>query len=95
MKTIKTEMSDAIYDRVMAAGTKQYQPEVANPDYPEKEGSQPTVPNNETRDEYLAGVVTQAVRNIILTHEVQEASNSAVSDKQAEIKGLNITSTVI
>ena len=90
-------MSDTIYSRLKVAGTIGYRDEMTNPDYdPEVEGSLPMKPNDvQTRDEYLAGVVDGAIKQILQTHEVNEAANSAVVSKQDEIDKLNITTTIL
>lgn len=97
MKTLKTELSDALYDRLKIAGTKNYQDTIKNPDYdPEVEGSLPTKANDEqTRDEYLAEVVTATIKGILASHEVNEVSRIAVTDKQLEIEKMAFNTTVI
>lgn len=90
-------MSDTIYDRLKVAGTKLYRTEMPNPDYdPKTEGSLAMIPNTvQTRDEYLAGVVEEAVKTILKTHEVNEASREAAKSKSEEIDKLSITSTIL
>ena len=95
MKTLTIALADTIYDRLLTAGTKNYHPEVKNDDYdPAVEGSQPTKPNPDSRDDFLMGVVDQAIRGILNTHEVQEVSRVAVEEKQKEIEALAINTTV-
>ncbi len=97
MKTLKTELSDADYNRLKTAGTKNYQDTIKNPDYdPEVEGSELMKVNDEqTRDEYLAEVVTATIKGILAGHEVNEASRIAVADKQEEIRKMNFNTTVV
>lgn len=106
MKTLTTSLDDTIYDRLLIAGTKGYNEEMSNPDYdpayrydPEgEEAEKPnpvTVPNtDQSRDQYLAVVVDQAIKNILKTHEVQDVSNKAVLKKQKEIEALAINTTI-
>jgi len=95
MKTIKITMDDPIYDRLLTAGTQSYQKNVTNPDYdPEEEGSQPTISNPKTKDQYLIEVVDQSIKNILSTYEVQDVSNKAVAKKQKEIQALTINTTI-
>ncbi len=89
-------MSDTIYSRLKVAGTKGYLEEIPNPDYDAAvEGSLPTKPNTETKDDYLAGVVNKAVKDILHSHEVNQATQDAAETKQEEIENLNITSTIL
>lgn len=97
MKTLKTELSDALYERLKTAGTKNYRDTIKNEDYdPEIEGSLPTKANDvQTRDEYLAEVVSDTIKSILAGHEVNEASRVAVTDKQLEIKKMAFNTTII
>ena len=105
MKTLTISLDDTIYERLLIAGTKNYKEEMANPEYDpaykyDPEGEEPekpnpvTVPNDETRDQHLAEVVDQAIKNILKTHEVQDVSNKAVIKKQKEIESLAINTTI-
>ncbi len=106
MKTLTISLDDAIYDRLVIAGTKNYNKTMANPDYDpaymydpegeEEEKPNPvTVPNtDQTRDQHLAVVVDTAIKNILKTHEVQDVSNKAVEKKQKEIESLAINTTI-
>jgi len=105
MKTLTITLEDAIYARLLTAGTKGYNEEMANPGYdpgykydPEGEDEERpnpvTVPNIETRDQHLAAVVDTAIKNILKTHEVQDVSNKAVIKKQKEIESLAINTTI-
>jgi len=95
MKTLTIKLEDAIYDRLITAGTKHYREEIENLDYdPGKEGSTAMVPNTETRDQHLANVVGQAVKSILGSYEVQEASKKAVEKKQKEIALLDIKTVI-
>lgn len=105
MKTLTISLDDAIYDRLVIAGTKNYNETMANPDYDpaykydpegeEEEKPNPvTVPNIETRDQHLAVVVDTAIKNILKTHEVQDVSNKAVEKKQKEIESLAINTEI-
>lgn len=90
-------MSDAIYDRLKDAGTGAYRLEMPNPDYdPDTEGSLTMIPNTiQTRDEYLAGVIDRAIKQILKAEEVNQASRNAAKSKGEEIDKLNITSTIL
>lgn len=97
MKTIKIEMSDTIYSRLKAAGTKAYSSEVPNPDYdPQVEKSPIMILNtDQTREEYLEEVVEEAIKQILRLHEVNKAAREAEKTKVEEIDRLNITSTIL
>jgi len=90
-------MSDSIYSRLKVAGTKQYRDEMPNPDYDqEDENSLAMTPNTkQTRDEYLAGVIDEAIKGILKGHEVHQASQDVVKSKQEEIDNLNISTTIL
>jgi len=95
MKTLTIELEDTIYTRLLTAGTKGYNPEMKNPDYdPGKDGSTAMVPNTKTRDQHLANAVSQAVKSILGSYEVQEASTKAVEKKQKEIALLDINTVI-
>lgn len=95
MKTLTIKLEDAIYDRLITAGTKHYKEEIKNLAYdPTKEDSLPMIPNDETRDEFLEGVMSQAVKTILNTSEVQEVSRIAVEKKQKEIDALDIKTVI-
>lgn len=106
MKTLTISLEDAIYERLLTAGTKNYKEEMANPGYDplykyDPDGEEPEKPNpvsvpntKETRDQHLAVVVDQAIKNILKTHEVQDVSNKAVAEKQTEIESLAINTEI-
>jgi len=50
--------------------------------------------DEQSRDEYLAGVIDTAVKQILKEHEVNQAYFEAVKTKEGEIDKLNITSTI-
>ncbi len=95
MKTLTIKLEDAIYERLLTAGTKGYQEEVNNPDYdPNVEGSLPTKPNPHSKDDHLLDAVEASVKQILLNHEVNEVSDKAVAKKQKEIESLSINTEI-
>ncbi len=97
MKTITTEMSDAIAIRVEAAFTERYQEKVNNPLFDQsKEMSESNplqIDNPESRWDCTCKAVNKFIMDQVLSFEGRQVQQTAYDEKAQEIKGLNITTS--